>query len=178
MTSFKIILEYKFDINTIKSNKEIINKEINKIITEANKYKTDYEKELYVHDYLIKNTMYDKSLVDDQTIYNLFINKKSVCTGYAKAFSLIMTRLNIPTYTITGYTDENHAWNIIELEDGFYNIDVTSDDSGDTPIYKYFNINDNMILIDHFKDEISNKLKYTNGSKYINTYSTLYEKSK
>lgn len=74
--------------------------------------------------------------------------------------------------------DENHAWNIIELEDGFYNIDVTSDDSGDTPIYKYFNINDNMILIDHFKDEMSKNLKYTNGSKYINTYSTLYEKSK
>ena len=173
----KLVFKYKYDIDTINKNIELINKEIDKIISEANKLNTDYEKEIYVHDTLSKEVTYNKRLVDDQSIYNLFINKEAVCTGYAKAFQLIMTKLGIPTYTITGYTTENHAWNIIELEDGFYNVDVTYDDLGDITLYKYFNQSDENISKDHIKDTISSKFKYENGTKYINTYSTIYKKT-
>ena len=86
-----------------------------------------------------------------------------------------MTKLGIPTYSITGYSNENHVWNIVELEDGFYNVDLTWDDQYEQRIYKYFNISDEMINEDHKKDDISSKIKYNNGTKYINTYSSLYE---
>ncbi len=174
----RLIFKYKYDIDTINDNIAKINNEVDRIVSEANKLNTDYEKELYVHDILSKEVTYNKRLVDDQSIYSLFINKEAVCTGYAKAFQLIMTRLGIPTYTVTGYTTENHTWNLIELEDGFYNVDVTYDDLGDITLYKYFNQNDTSISKDHIKDNISSKFKYVSGTKYLNTYSTIYEKDK
>ncbi len=174
----KLIFKYKYNIDTVNDNITKINNEVNRIVSEANKLNTDYEKELYVHDTLSKEITYNKRLVDDQSIYSLFINKEAVCTGYAKAFQLIMMKLGIPTYTITGYTTENHTWNLIELEDGFYNVDVTYDDLGDITLYKYFNQNDTSISKDHIKDNISSKFKYVNGTKYLNTYSTIYEKDK
>ena len=174
----RLIFKYKYDIDTINDNITKINNEVDRIVSEANKLNTDYEKELYVHNTLSKEVTYNKRLVDDQSIYSLFINKEAVCTGYAKAFQLIMTKLGIPTYTVTGYTTENHTWNLIELEDGFYNVDVTYDDLGDITLYKYFNQNDTSISKDHVKDNISSKFKYVSGTKYLNTYSTIYEKDK
>ena len=171
----KMLFKYNYDVDSINEYKEIINSEVDKIVAKANEL--DYEKEIYVHDTLSKEVLYNKRLADDQSIYNLFINKEAVCTGYAKAFKLIMDKLGIPTYIITGYTNENHAWNVVELEDGFYNVDVTFDDLGDITLYKYFNQNDENMSKDHTKDVMSDKIKYSNGSKYINTYSTIYEKT-
>mgnify|MGYP006990155591 CR=1 FL=1 len=49
-----------------------------------------------------------------------------------------MTQLGIPCYYCTGFAGENHAWNIIRLDDEYYNVDVTWDDT--TPnTYDYFN---------------------------------------
>ena len=64
------------------------------------------------------------------------VNKKTVCAGYAKAFQLLLTKLNIPCYYIVGFAKEAHAWNIVKL-DGYYNVDLTWDDAKEQ--YKYFN---------------------------------------
>jgi transglutaminase/protease-like cytokinesis protein 3 len=86
-----------------------------------------------------------------------------------------MTKLGIPTYYITGDANGDHAWNLILLDDGFYNVDLTWDDQVDRIIYKYYNVNEEMITTDHTRRELSTKLVKAEGSKYINKYSTLGE---
>lgn len=165
-TCVQIVLNYNTTINNIESNKLEFDKEINKIVKEAKKYKTHYEKEKYVHDYLVKNVDYELNSKYNQSAYSAIVNKKSVCSGYARSFQLIMTKLEIPTYYVTGSsTSGPHAWNIISLSDGFYNIDVTFDDT--TMSHKYFNLEDNKFDKNHKRDNISLKIPYANGSKFL-----------
>lgn len=176
--SIQNIIKIKFTdiINDIDNAKKQFNNEINKIVTEANKQETDYEKELYVHNTLINLIEYDENEENHQNAYDAIINKKAVCAGYTKLFQIIMIKLRIPTYYITGYSEnETHSWNLIELEDGFYNVDVTWDDHQNKIMYKYFNINDEMINKDHLRRGLSAKLTKLNGKKYINKLSSLYE---
>ena len=53
-----------------------------------------------------------------------------------------MQNLGIPCYYCRGVAGEPHAWNIIKLYDGYYNVDVTWDDSESGERYAYFNLSD------------------------------------
>ena len=162
----QIVLNYNEAIKNIEINKKTFDNEVNKIVREANKYKTNYEKEKYVHDYLVKNTDYELNSKLNQSAYSAIVNKKSVCSGYARSFQLIMTKLEIPTYYITGTSNSGpHAWNLISLSDGFYNIDVTFDDT--TMSHKYFNMESNEFDKNHKRDTISTKIEYGNGEKFL-----------
>jgi hypothetical protein len=164
---------YLFNEEETKSIRIKIEEEANTIIAKVKDKKLDYEKEKVVHDELIKLIEYDESVSDDQTLYGALINKKAVCAGYVKSFQYIMMKLGIPTYYISGYADEDHAWNLVELEDGFYNVDLTWDDQADRIIYKYFNVSDELISKDHKRMDLSEKIIEAEGSKYANIYSTL-----
>jgi len=161
VTSIKI--KYNDTVKDIENAKKKFDNEVNKIINEVKNYKYDYEKEKYVHDILIKMIKYNKDAISNQSAYDALVNKEAVCAGYAKAFQLIMNKLGIPTYYITGISTENHAWNLIELEDGFYNIDLTFDDQEDRIIYKYFNIPEGLIKKDHIRTEQSLKIVEADG---------------
>ena len=164
----KIELKYTEIINKIKIARSEFDSEIERIVNEAKKLETDYEKEIYVHDVLINKINYDTNEKNDQSAYG-----KSVCVGYAKSFQIIMNKLGIPTYYIVGMTNERHAWNLVELEDGFYNVDLTFDDGINEVYYKYFNVSDEMINSDHKRESLSVNITKATGKKYINTYSQL-----
>lgn len=169
----KISLSYTDVINDIEHNKEIFNEAVNSIVDVAKTYELDYEKEKYVHDALINIITYDENYKEDQSAFGALIHNKAVCAGYAKSFQIIMTKLGIPTYYITGMADGEHAWNLILLDDGYYNIDLTWDDQVDRIIYKYYNVSEDMINKDHTRKDLSINIVKANGTKYINKYSTL-----
>ena len=169
----KIELNYTNIINKINIARSEFDKEVNNIVEEAKKLETDYEKELYVHDTLINKIKYDSNEKNDQSAYGALVLGNAVCVGYAKSFQIVMNKLGIPTYYIVGMTDERHAWNLIELEDGFYNVDLTFDDGIDKIYYKYFNVSNEMISKDHKRENLSLKIDKENGKKYINTLSSL-----
>ena len=171
----KINLSYTEVINNIEYNRQIFDEAINSIVDVAKTYSLDYEKEKYVHDTLISMITYDEEYKDDQSAFNAMITHRAVCAGYAKSFQIIMTKLGVPTYYVTGEAKGDHAWNLILLDDGYYNVDLTWDDQIDRTIYKYYNVNDNMISQDHTRKELSVYIVNAEGSKYINSYSTLGE---
>ena len=119
----KVFLKYTDLVNNIDEEKKRFYDVIDNIVNDANKYELDYAKEKYVHDTLIHHIEYTKETENHQSAYDALVNKKAVCAGYTKAFQIIMNKLGIPTYYITGFSNEDHAWNLIELEDGFYNIE-------------------------------------------------------
>ena len=127
--------------------------------------------ERYIHDRLGTETTYVAGCPHNQNIYSLLVNHETVCAGYARAFQYLMQRLNIPCCYCTGTTSSGdgevgrHAWNLVELNGNWYNVDVTWDDfygeQGkyyDCITYEYYNVTDRFIGVEHTRDEFSLRL--------------------
>lgn len=93
---------------------------------------SDLEKAVYVHDWLVQNLAYDTEyvedgLIDDHNARNALVDGSTVCEGYAKVYALALNRLDIPAVLVTSST-LNHAWNMVELDGQWYQVDCTWDD--------------------------------------------------
>ncbi len=125
----------------------------------------DAGKEKYVHDALIERLDYHAGSAMGQSAYSALVNGRSVCAGYARSFQYLLMQLEIPCYYCTGYSGENHAWNIVKLEDSYYNADVTWDDT-EPSTYDYFNKTDADYAATHLRTGMSVKLPACIGRKY------------
>lgn len=125
---------------------------------------TDYEKEVAVHDYIVGNCTYDKSNLDDETIYSSYgvlVNRKAVCEGYARTSALLLKLSGVESDLISGdakgdMVEEGstmgHMWNQVCIDGVWYNYDATWDDpSGDseTLAHLYLNVSDQILALDH-----------------------------
>ena len=81
---------------------------------------------MVVYHWILDNVQYSYS-ANDQTIEGVFIDKRAVCKGIAKAFQMLMNKLNIPSFLIEGTIDGkmSHVWNIVFVNEQFYHVDVT-----------------------------------------------------
>ncbi len=131
----------------------------------ARQYSDDYSREKYVHDTLIGSVVYDASAPMDQSAYSALVNGRSVCAGYARAFQYVCQKLGIPAYYCAGTSGEDHAWNIVKLSDGYYNVDVTWDDA-DPASYDYFNRTDGDYAGTHVRKSLSIYLPACNGTQF------------
>ena len=112
----QIIMQFNDAADSIESKKQLFECSAAYIIEEAQKLATDYEKEKYVHDTLISSISYNVDAPLNQSAYSALVNGETVCAGYSKAFQYIMTKLGIPTYFCVGYSEGDHAWNIVIAE--------------------------------------------------------------
>lgn len=124
-----------------------------------------YEKERRLHDILIERVEYEKGAEKNQSAYSALVDGKSVCAGYARAYQYLMQRLGIPCFYCTGYAGTDHAWNIVGLDDGYYNVDVTWDDT-EGGQYDYFNKTDEAYADTHVRRELSVNLPKCEGLRY------------
>ena len=131
----------------------------------ARQYSDDYSREKYVHDILISNTGYDASAPMNQSAYSALVLGNSVCAGYARAFQYVCQRLGIPAYYCAGSSGEDHAWNIVKLSDGYYNVDVTWDDA-EPASYDYFNRTDGDYAGTHVRKSLSVYLPACTGTLF------------
>ena len=130
---------------------------------------TEYERELYVHDYIGKTTSYkDDKDPNIYTPYGVLINKRANCEGYARCTQYLLNRLGIVNHLISGTgtnsdgKTENHMWNVVAIDGQDYNVDSTWDDyviSGareDTepaPSHVYFNMSADDMKLTHKPDD-------------------------
>ena len=162
----QITLSFNETANYIDSAKKDFETNAQAIISGATRYNSDFEKEKYVHDAILKKVTYDTGASINQSAYSALVNGRSVCAGYARAFQYIMIKLGIPTYYVSGYAKEDHAWNIVYLNDGYYNVDLTWDDQRYI-IYDYFNVPDSEFNTSHTRIGLSKTLPTCSGSKYV-----------
>ncbi len=163
----EIDLRMNYTAQNLESSKAMFNEKANEILAGAVSLSNSYEKEKYVHDALIDRITYNMGAEMNQSAYSALVNGQTVCAGYARAFQYLMQQLGIPCYYCTGYAGENHAWNIISLEDGYYNVDVTWDDT-EGGNYDYFNKTDQDYAGTHVRQELSVYLPPCNGQRYRN----------
>lgn len=126
---------------------------------------TDYDKERIAHDALIGSVKYDANAPMNQSAYSALVYGRTVCAGYARALQYVLQQLDIPCYYVTGYAGENHAWNIVKLSDGYYNVDSTWDDTNPNT-YDYFNCPDSDYASTHVRRALSIYLPACNGNRY------------
>ena len=173
----QIILKYNSTINNLEYNKALFDEVTNEIINEANKYNTDYEKELYVHDKLVSMLHYDSRASMNQTAYSALVNHNSVCAGYAHAFQYILIKLGIPCFYVTGDSTGDHAWNIVYIDGNYYNVDVTWDNTLNSR-YAYFNKSDIEFSDTHTRGNLSSYLPtcddISSNTAYIRVYMQNY----
>ncbi len=125
---------------------------------------TAYQKELALHDFLVNNCTYGFGSEDDQneyTAYGALIDGVAVCSGYAAAMNLLLSCVGIESKFIVGTATssnrdveetENHAWNLVLIDNEWYHLDVTWDDPvGERPIlsHEFFNLSDEVMKKDH-----------------------------
>ena len=72
---------------------------------------------------------------DLRSIYGVFVNKKAVCAGYAKAMQYLLNRCGIECAYIMSQT---HAWNLVKLEGDYYHLDATWGDGSNTQKDKHY----------------------------------------
>jgi len=132
-------------------------KEISENISDTS---SDFDKELYIHDYIVDSCQYVETEHDDDA-YGCLINGKAICSGYSEAFKILLNYNNIESELIigTGIDDEDgkikHEWNTVKINNNYYFTDVTWDDPliSDNNYYNkshmYFNIDKDTLDIDH-----------------------------
>ena len=148
---------------------EKVKKVCNKILSKVTG-KTEFEKELSLHDILARNVIYDESAKNNllkfharsNTILGVLFYKTAVCEGIAKIFKLLLNALDIKCIVVNGKATDDlsgnvspdtlHAWNMVKIDGKPYHIDLTWDiNLSDKNLIRhdYFNLNDTDITIDH-----------------------------
>lgn len=163
----EIDLQFNSTSKNLEQEKSTFEAKSKAITEKAQELGSNYEKEKYVHDALISQVDYAASAGMNQSAYSALVNGRTVCAGYARAFQYMMQQLGIPCYYCTGYAGESHAWNIIALDDGFYNVDATWDDTGEGT-YDYFNKSDADYAGTHLRQDLAVNLPPCNGTAYRN----------
>lgn len=121
-----------------------------------------YQMELAVHDWLCDKVTYNEEAAADDTVvkednfdnwtaYGAIVNRSAVCEGYAEAFQLMMYYLGINCTVIIG---DEHMWNAVELDDGWYYVDATWDDSKTGRLeynHSFFNADEKIMESSHEK---------------------------
>lgn len=147
-----------------------LNKKIFNIISQIPESFSEYEKELFIHDYLVDNCTYEKN--DNNlkvfTAYGCLIDGKAVCEGYSKAAQLLLCAAGIDCRPVIGVRDtEDHMWNVVKIGNSWYHIDVTWDSKDELNKYNYFNLTDDVIRKDHsISTSIDNNPNYYKEKSY------------
>lgn len=184
--SAKMNINFKYDDtkdNLIKKNDEVNEKVTSIVSSITNSSMKDYEKELVLHDYVVNNAKYDqrantniKSMpADSYTAYGILINGVGVCQGYADAMYRLLTAAGIKNTMVIGDANNGsgwvgHAWNIVEIQGMYYQLDTTwddpvTDDGSNILSHSYFNVTDAKLSKDHRWDT----------SQYPKCTSTIYD---
>ncbi len=163
----EVIPFYYYDKLTSDKYGKTVQKAVNKIMQQAHvEGKSDFEKVKILHDILANNVEYDfdalntknkQSEIFAHNILGVFLKKKAVCEGIAKAFKILLNVADVKCIVVIGNAAlhgkyEPHAWNIVNIKGQACHLDSTWDvcNSKDGQInYDYFNVTDEDIIKDH-----------------------------
>ena len=182
-------------LNTYLAEDESMNEDILEVVYFFNKNfitpeMNDLQKEIQIIKFLVETVDFD---VDEKgyevfrinnsfKAYGALIEKKAVCSGYAKAFDLLCKYNDLQTTIVTGQAiangnKENHAWNQICLDGKWYNVDVTWEDpitniklGFDDLLNEYINLTDEEMGKDHIRETGHYCEATTYGHKVVEYY--------
>lgn len=154
----EIIPDYLFDKKKVKDHQNAMKARIEKLLRPTSSM-TEWEKELYIHDFICTNVRYDKLKKPySHEIIGPLGHGVGVCEGIAKTVKVLCDALGI--WCMIAISEANpdknikyrHAWNVIKMGGEYYHVDATFNNTlGRDGIirYDYFNLSDKHIFRDH-----------------------------
>lgn len=105
---------------------------------------SDYDKELYVYDYLTDTIEYDDTTAYCGSAYGALIEGRAKCSGISMAFKYICDEMDMPCvvlFSLEDDVDTGHAWNVVQIDGEWHDVDVTADigtGAGSNDGYRYY----------------------------------------
>ena len=156
-------LKFDSDLQQAKEKWQVLQAKVTQCAQVLSGLESDYQKSLWINDYLCQNTVYDSDAQMRYTAYGCLVDGSAVCAGYAKAAQLLFYSQDMASIYVRGDSKgERHGWNIVQLGEDWYHLDVTWNDAvfknakEDRPhLYTYLHVSDEMIQKDHavYQDE-------------------------
>ena len=140
----KIRFYYGDDANLDAYQKRVndLNAEIDALVAKTEGM-SDFEKALYIHDYIVLNSEYDLELLDymekndsilpgelrseKYTEYSILVNGTGVCGSYALAYRAVLNAAGMECLYLSS-KEMNHAWNMVKIDGEWYHVDCCWDD--------------------------------------------------
>ena len=173
--TYYLTITYTMTYYTSAEQEAELTEAINNLVQELDlDRKSDYEKIKAVYDYITDNVTYDYENLDNDdytlkaTAYAALMNKTAVCQGYSNLLYRLLLECHVDCRIISGTGNgENHAWNIVNIGERYYNVDATWDiNYKEDDDYHYFLLNEQSFE-NHSRDD-----EYTTES-----FSALYPMS-
>ena len=134
---------------------------VSEILAGINPEWSEFERELYIHDYLAGEITYTEA-ENAHNSFGAIVEGKAVCEGYAEAFQYLCQRVGIQSFIAIGSSvnpstssPEGHAWNYVRIDGKYYQVDLTWNDQGEKLYHAYFNVTDEEISKDHDTTEVA-----------------------
>lgn len=135
---YMVILKYMHSEEERRQMWEELNRIADEIVADAPDYATPAMRVLYAHDMICRlgdtKTGYDWIETHsgaEINVYTLFTDGRSVCRGYAQAFSLLLDKFGIENYVVVSDSTDHgvaHVWNCYVIDGEIYYADVVWDD--------------------------------------------------
>lgn len=147
-------LRVNFNISVSDDKYPSVDSIVRSAVAECNS-KTDgseYEKALWLHDWLLDQLEYDKSL-KWSSAESALTRGLGTCQSYESAYAKLLTTAGIEN-SETRDTYDGHTWNAMKLDGQWYQTDCTWDDSSDNwysfdQRHLYFGLSDELMAIAH-----------------------------
>jgi hypothetical protein len=153
-----MIPEYLFDKKKMAEHQKAMKNRVEKLTRQANNQK-EWEKLLYIHDFICTSVHYDKlKKAYSHEIIGPLGQGVGVCEGIAKAVKILCDALGIwCVIAICGNNPEKgikyrHTWNVVKIDGKYYHMDATFDNSlgrEEEIRYDYFMLSDQQLFRDH-----------------------------
>ena len=113
---------------------------------------SDYQKALWLHDWLLNQLKYDRSL-KWSSAESALTRGLGTCQAYESAYAMLLSTVGIENAE-TRDTYDGHTWNAMKLDGEWYQVDCTWDDSSDNwynfdQRHLYFGLTDELMAVAH-----------------------------
>ncbi len=126
MVSMDFSPQYIMDAKEREKTQKQIDAVVGEFLSGISAADTDYDKVKYVFETLIKNVDYSLSAENNQNIISVFLDRTTVCQGYACATQYLLEKTGIQCTIVKGLANgESHAWNLVRLNGKYYYMDTT-----------------------------------------------------
>ena len=138
-TVTRFVFKYWLDSSELEQKYEKFWNATAPILFYASTLPDEMSKIKYIHDYICLSTEYASDIAGTnnnggkyQTAYSGSVEYRTICGGYAALFQYYMQQLGIPCAKVRSQT---HAWNFLQVNGQYYQMDVTWNDNEVIPHY-------------------------------------------
>lgn len=136
------------------ANYPSVNDVINSAVKQCNSKgnNSEYEKALWLHDWLLEQLEYDNSL-KWSSAESALTRGLGTCQSYESAYSKLLSAIGIENSEVRD-TYDGHTWNAVKLDGEWYQVDCTWDDSNENwydfdQRHLYFGLTDELMALAH-----------------------------